>query len=273
MDVIEKLNKAGVSAKQYSRPPAGKEIFMLGLNAKRDQLLMWPGSAQVRVKTNKRYRQAVLRVEEEERYITRNLSPKSSSYNSLVFDLKLTDTDVAKVGIPHDAAMLFPNLPEKTEFYVEYTSDDRIALVAHVPGSRTHFLVGKDEKTMFVSMLPTGVNSVAEAHEVLRPDSVPEGSPRQGEWFFVPVEDWLADAIDEAIELRRQSRPLIEARYEQSGHLPYSDHHAENRFSSDLGCFVYGRITHPRHKTLTLKKWHRAVHNREIQSSQARRWD
>ena len=60
---------------------------------------------------------------------------------------------------------------------------------------KRHFLVGRDERQLFMCRLPRACTTVAEAHTALRvPEakaearSVLERAIRQGEWFFVPAD-------------------------------------------------------------------------------------
>ena len=59
---------------------------------------------------------------------------------------------------------------------------------------KRHFLVGRDERQLFMCRLPRACSTVRQAHEVLRPPgtivrrSALETTLRQGEWFFVPIE-------------------------------------------------------------------------------------
>lgn len=55
------------------------------------------------------------------------------------------------------------------------------------------FLVGMDETANFVCRLPQQVDSVEEAHEVLRPKGLLPHAKRQGEWFFTPVKEYDKD--------------------------------------------------------------------------------
>lgn len=52
------------------------------------------------------------------------------------------------------------------------------------------FLVGMDETANFVCRLPMAVETVSEAHEVLRPKGLLPLAKRQGEWFFTPVKEY-----------------------------------------------------------------------------------
>lgn len=52
------------------------------------------------------------------------------------------------------------------------------------------FLVGMDETANFVCRLPKRVETVEEAHEVLRPEGLLPHAKRQGEWFFTPVREY-----------------------------------------------------------------------------------
>lgn len=52
------------------------------------------------------------------------------------------------------------------------------------------FLVGMDETANFVCRLPEAVETVDEAHKVLRPQGLLPHAKRQGEWFFTPVKEY-----------------------------------------------------------------------------------
>ncbi len=58
------------------------------------------------------------------------------------------------------------------------------------------FLVGMDETSNFVCRLPEAVDTVEKAHEVLRPTGLLPHTVRQGEWFFVPVENEVVSIGD-----------------------------------------------------------------------------
>lgn len=64
----------------------------------------------------------------------------------------------------------------------------KMRFVRETPGGERLFLVGQDERHYFIAQLPRLVNTVHEAHAVLRPPHTGRvGTKRQGEWFFVPL--------------------------------------------------------------------------------------
>lgn len=77
----------------------------------------------------------------------------------------------------------------------DYRRRGYVTVTEDVAESRRHFLVGMDERHLFVASLPKAVSTVKAAHETLAPESVlrrkanREKFVRQGEWFFAKVED------------------------------------------------------------------------------------
>lgn len=85
------------------------------------------------------------------------------------------------------ARFTFERYDRQKRKYVTVTED--------VPESRRHFLLGMDEKHLFVAPLPKAVSTVRDAHRVLAPPGIRQKKAkkekvlRQGEWFFTQVED------------------------------------------------------------------------------------
>lgn len=80
--------------------------------------------------------------------------------------------------------------------------------VRHFTTARTrHFLMGRDERQLFMCQLPKPCTSVKEAHESLKAPTLvmyegqaPGRTIRQGEWFFVNTSDAEQNAIEQGIK-------------------------------------------------------------------------
>lgn len=120
------------------------------------------------------------------------------------------------------------------------------------------------KRMYYLCMLPSTpyVDTVEAALEALRPAHVPVGTPRQGEWFFVPqpqmkvkmtraelgtpvVSDRAIDQVEFSGDLSRQNRHVV--RY--------------MTFEGD-SVFVKGDVRDDEHSTLRLgQAWHKVVRN------------
>jgi len=126
------------------------------------------------------------------------------------------------------------------------------------------FLVGMDETSNFVCRLPTGARTVEEAHEILRPMGALPHTIRQGEWFFIPVENGKCKC---GSSLDDQEWDGV---HEQRGAtmLGGTTHRAERvaRHGSQR-TYVKGKVADTRsgrHAPVDLgERWHEAVHNTE----------
>jgi hypothetical protein len=117
-----------------------------------------------------------------------------------------------------------------------------------------HFLIGHDEGHLFVARLNKNVSTVEQAHKTLMPFEL-RNKPksyykRQGEWFFVPVNGLVIPP-----------ETIVETKDLQIG--TGRGHKAQYHVILDDTTFVKGSISHPDHKTLTLKDWHRVYSNNE----------
>lgn len=159
-------------------------------------------------------------------------------------------------------------------------------------------LVGIDETTHFVAMLPKKADSVTEAHEILKPRNLGKEFVRQGEWFFTPVKNAkLRSTLDRIYEEQKTVRwervnvrlfndtvrrtfsernssftsrnRLLrmftsdgDARLEES-----SSHASQMRVDHGGKVYVKGKISDTRtfhHKDVILDDWHTLRRNREI---------
>jgi hypothetical protein len=133
------------------------------------------------------------------------------------------------------------------------------------------YLMGLDETHYFIAQVPLlgPLNTVKEAHEILRPPQVAyrgklqESAKRQGEWFFVPA------TVKENRELRERAKTewmiARNARIEEGTGRPHiADEMQHMTIKKIRVFFVRGKIKHPDHKTLVLDTWHRVYANREL---------
>jgi hypothetical protein len=141
---------------------------------------------------------------------------------------------------------------------------------------KRHFLVGRDERQLFMCRLPRACTTVADAHAALR---APEATTargvlartiRQGEWFFVPTEQAEQEQIDRDIargKLWLYRRVSIGAFIRRPGKPHVVDELVVFRDDvwRQLRVYVRGRVRHVDHKTVRLPFWVRVYRNREVQ--------
>jgi hypothetical protein len=151
-----------------------------------------------------------------------------------------------------------------------------VVLGQHTLGTVRHFLCGMDESHLFIAQLPQLARSVPAAHRALRPDELdrlertaPAPALRQGEWFFVPLSDGEHARIDGLAKrtYRVQHRKGIA---EAAGIRRLGRQHVAEDVvlvrdvrSAEDQVFARGAVTHPDHKTVVLRRWHRTIPNTE----------
>lgn len=280
----ELRDEAGLAAVEYLRPPQGIGVENFTISVEGRRLRYWHGTnAEVTIYGDRKHKQAVLIVREPGRRITRKvkvwrnrLGPDQSSFTpedreflwafqsevrlpNATYDVSKTKT--WKRGVSSGYGRL--SKEERARFERDYCEGE---VTATVRGSTVTFLVGRDEAAYFIAMLPKRVESVEAAHELLRPNNVPKGSLRQGEWFFVPATSQELSAIQTSLERRSSVPRFVELE-------PGSSHHALTATAGQTR-FAIGIVTDSRkdhHKPLTLHNWHRVVRNREVTAPSASR--
>lgn len=174
------------------------------------------------------------------------------------------------------------------------------------------FLCGHDERSWFVAAIPERlrVRDVTTAKDALQPPRIKTviervGLPRhlqhtrrnrafvrQGEWFFVPVDEARLPNVkirkNEPIRRGRARPHMCEELRQTKGkevmfheefapngisrdkwwHLSLMKHKAKGwkRMWVDGTVYVRGAITHPDHRTVHLTKWHEVIQNSETKS-------
>jgi len=139
---------------------------------------------------------------------------------------------------------------------------------------KRHFLVGRDERQLFMCRLPRACTTVAEAHRALR---APEATTargvlartiRQGEWFFVPTEKEVEETIDRDLargKLWVYRRASIGSFIPRAGKAHRADELVVVRDDGKQQVFVRGRVRHVDHKTVRFPFWVRVYRNREVE--------
>ncbi len=297
--VAKGLVKSGMRAKGYERGPIGKDIMALRIGPldgqkAREGIRLWTGLADCDIsdiaKSNK---QAVLAVNEPARTVTRSyeVSHRGGEWGP-------TMAQAARNGYGFPVTM-----PGRPKFKIESqkvlreadsswdgrTTEYLITASMAVKETEMTLLMGIDETSHFICALPERVSTVRDAHDVLRPDTVPVGSLRQGEWFFVPA---TQDEIDSLYRHIADSTTVPKKHSWDSGprFTSYamergSSHHALIVTVPDVGKFTIGIVKDGRkghHKELVLPTWHKVIRNTEVvfaepktpqQRAMARTWD
>lgn len=225
-----------------------------------------------------------------------------------------------RIDIGHDREGEFFDIalrhPQQAELRVVDTQPRlrHLLLMSEQADGKHKFLCGHDERHWFVAAVPerASVSNVKTAFDALKPTAVRhrenqlklksgkrnrrrnEAFVRQGEWFFVPVPEWLR--VDERIILRHEpiarggGKPhLCEELVRQGGELVYvSPRHPQGvteaqrrqllssqpqlrhlHWTAQLRnphVFVRGKVRHADHKTIVLNGWHQVLMNTETQA-------
>lgn len=133
-------------------------------------------------------------------------------------------------------------------------SDNSVVVQRTTSGGGRHLLVGCDERQLFMCELPKPCTTVKQAHEALRPKTLPKDEKviRQGEWFFVPTNDITPSVTHRNTAINR--------------FIPRTGkpHVADEIGLGPGGVYARGGVRHPDHKTIKLRGWHRVVKNLEV---------
>jgi len=259
---------------RFIRGPLGKSIFQMdiervksGSMGRIERFRIYPGD-----KTNKiqvlgvddRTRQLVLLVKEEAReFEDERKITKWSTEENMRADLK------------------------REKFYGVRKIGNRLIFKGKSPGNARHFLLGFDERCLFIAQLQRAVTTVNEAHNVLQRTATIQfanrkkvrGSfDRQGEWMFIETSQALRDEIDAAL---RQTRTAV--RYDvkigdvlgrPGGNPHVVDQLVKLKISKRTTTpggnpllrervFIKGRVRHSQHKTKTFSQWREVIKNDE----------
>jgi hypothetical protein len=284
-ELVDTLAKVGLKVTPYKRGPLGKQSFAANLD-RANLLRFWKGEGTVQVDVNPTLRQAVVVAEEAARTIERTYSVQMHANSETsdadilaaarrAFPVQARGLRITKVEItsrPDWKALQNTDGPyyatRPRSRFVRFG----IRAVARIPKQENFLLVGYDETSQFISILPEKATTVKRAHEVLRPAGIPRTSPRQGEWFFVPTNRETIKQI-EALMLAKPATtakshwPLDRVNGEVGWRSDWTSHIATETVFLGRDRYVRGVVydNRPnRHGSLLLRDWHRVVRNREV---------
>lgn len=271
--LASKLSTYGMNVSEYSRSPAGgKMVFIISPSVSGDQIRLWAGErSKINVVGDKDWRQAVLQVDEEKRTIVREFkySARSDWEAKARAERELENLFVVPGRARTSSKIIGTTKQLKTTEYLQYHVEAKLT----IPRSSVNLLVGMDETAHFVAALPKRVDSVKEAHEILKPEDLPENNVvRQGEWFFEPVDNETYEKLEMLVELNPNL--LGEKVMERN-----STHKAKQGIYIKNDLYVIGYIIDTRkdrHDPIYLGDWHRVVRNKEIsmpRTTRTRYWD
>jgi hypothetical protein len=277
MNLIEKLKKYNIRAKAYSKPPAGKDVFVISIKPDHPEgtILINQGNAKIQVRGDAAQRQAAITVREQGRVVTRKVTkghysriePGPQEQKRILINAfptvmpsgtKWTVKDIKMnkvVQPPSSVATDSTNQPQTWRI-------TGIVTARVIRRTVMHFLVGMDETHHFVSPLSKHARSVLHAHGMLRPlaakRKMGKGAKRQGEWFFVKLTKEELAEVEKIAE--NQSRI-------QDRQLGKTTHRAKSAVRGKKGIiYAIGLIADTRrgrHEHLWLSTWHKVVRNKE----------
>lgn len=300
--LAQTLTLAGIDAVPYKRNPlpGTNLIFNPGVSGKKIYVYADPENAEIDVRRSKRHTQAVIHAVEPRRKIVSN--EKVQTWISSTSTFKTAQEDVLQRAKNTEAGVTIASKGVRRSYVIEerglkeikkalktvgdggfnnsyYNITVKATVIA--PKTKITMLVGKDESRHFISALPERVHSVPEARELLRPNNVPKGSLRQGEFFFVPIEltredmDYmfmraLNGKYKEVFNEGRWNVKLTKRRHRLES---FSSHSASIKALFPKGHKYYNKTIvkgtikdsrRGRHSTLHLDSWHEVIRNKEI---------
>lgn len=267
-DLIKSLRSFGIRADKYKRPPNG-EAFAMSIAPRHSEgvVMIHQGDANIEIFGDRKSKQAVVIIQEK----AQATAPK------FVEGVIAMDSMAQRPSKDQIEARLRNNFGSVTRGKLVWSfrnvkvGRDRIArlnwhvsaMVTRRASNRTNnFLIGMDETHHFIAPLPKKVTSVQQAHALLRPKGLSAAALRQGEWFFDPVKELAANALDKVVSVA--SRRIHRIELGQSTHAANSALVMKGTYS---GTYARGYITDNRkghHKPLFLRAWHKIVRNKEI---------
>lgn len=213
---------------------------------------VWPGAGENELE--------VLGVDRERRQLVLRVKEARRAFTQVVWRRRDETIEEAQVrfGDPADVRVVEPR---QSGWLVEMWT----------PAEERRFLCGKDDVRLFIAQVRGQVATVEEAHRTLRPARVPEGAPRQGEWFFVAPTVEERAVFDQFLRERPravlQRRPIATSGRPHVAELLVKIDRRVKLFGRTRGedwTFARGTIAHVGHNTMHLDGWHRVVRNTEV---------
>lgn len=276
----------------FARGDNAKDIFGLDIrrrikgNARSEFFLCWPGHEENVIHiaaTDARISQLVLTIKEPEREFEVLVQPRqyrpflSKGADWLNAWIEATRPTVARRGA---------STGTRLATFDDFRWDGRdLWAKTRTPSSVRHFLMGVDERQLFMCQLPRPASSVKQAMESLKSPTVilAEGKQlgrtlRQGEWFLLnptPEEEATLKAYLKgslAVVHRKANVGQFAGRTGGKPHVVdelVQIRDAEQvlpngfRVRSRPAVFIRGALRHPDHETLKLGAWRKVILNNE----------
>jgi hypothetical protein len=302
-NLIKRFESAGLTLVLTDRPfvssvagRGGNEIVQIDIqrrikgNRRFEYFRIFPGHEDNRVEvmgTDKRKGQLVLMVQEPAREFEEQV-PMTIYWDAEKVSPNDPREEISKrLGIQKHLIRVFAG---KTS---------RAVIKGKTSSQKRYFLLGLDERQLFIAQLTSPASTVREAHASLKTATVTlaEGkvgkATRQGEWFMLPATESECRMIQEGIEkhfliaehsvaigpfttgehlrgLRkvRQSRGkphiaewlvVLPGKPPQGGNWPVREREV----------FIQGSVRHEDHKTVKFKHWMKVIRNSEANAGQA----
>lgn len=279
--VVEAINDVGGYASSYKRSPLGRGVFAAGMNRipPIGEIKIWEKiSGDIDVATSNKYQQVLVNVNEDTRYVDlkvrahdsgtrKNVSRDYAERTLLSINRNLVTANGARARVIELDDPVVTEGREGRYYWYAFTGKIRWT----IPASKQTMLMGMDEKYQFIAALRDPVDSVAKAHDALRPEGVSRNAIRQGEWFFLPVNKAMQETLDEEAFSRPDKI--------HSSSLGGTTHRVQQRLTYDGKAYAVGYVIDNRkahHEPLWLPTWHEIVRNRELvrrATSVTRYWD
>lgn len=170
----------------------------------------------------------------------------------------------------------------RKKFRVIRETERELVYVNKTSAATRYFLLGVDERQLFIAQTTNPVTTVDEAHRSLGKTvqfaEGKRGTTRQGEWFLLETSEETREQIEKALQ---QNRTAIKKDVDigrETGTRSGKPHIASESVSlppkvlqhghpvREKRIFVRGKIRHPDHKTVHLTHWREVVRNSEENS-------
>ncbi len=175
--------------------------------------------------------------------------------------------------IDPQAVRIIDRTPDRNEVRIRQTAKGPKEYSVHFLGELlfrvrgNYWLSGLDrndnpwKRMYYLCALPGPANTVEEALESLRPKDVPPGTPRQGEWFFLPEDLPRYRQTEKLTKI-----PIISENPNTQGRRREGDrenrHVAQDMVLRPTGVYVRRTISDDEHTRLNLgMQWHRVRKN------------
>jgi hypothetical protein len=252
--LVSRFAAAGL-ALRFGRPRFvldGRASFHLTIERLRrapPAFLMWTGASSNRIvvlDAERRLSQVLLLVQEPSRWVTVRI-PKASDPPARGPDVRVIARDRSGWTIAQ-----------------------------RPPGGKRRFLVGRDERDLFIAQIPSACSTVRAAHAALRPIEATLAAHRvrtvrQGEWFF--LDPTPREALELAAALSRgavfvRAATDIGAAVVGRARIAGNPHTADELVvvpgaGGTRSVFVRGRVRHRDHATVRFHSWRRVLRNNE----------